>query len=374
LNLVDSAAHEPGAQAIRERFPVRGFGKWPRLVAVVLLTLLMPHLAGRIAVAIGPWLSSFDPENAFAWISVHHLVQLVATIGLIWLWSGSSLRPWGFNLNEVRTSLKWFGWFALFFSLGMLLFGILPMLVFHRLPTVSFNLNPRNVAGALGFYYLLSGLGEEPLFRGFVMTVLLVCWTREFKVGRLIMPVAGLWATLIFMLAHINFTLSPFRITQFLPQQQLFCLGLGLYYALAFYRTRSLLCPVLAHGFSNGIIWTLIYAATALANPQAGPKSLSGEATLNPDPPVPGQEVAVTYRVAGGPLVGATQVSLHYGLNGWKQTTDTRMSAAGDGKWNLTLKLPIDARQFDFVFTDGTRWDNHGGRDWHVRPRSASGP
>ena len=50
------------------------------------------------------------------------------------------------------------------------------------------------------------------------------------------------------------------------------------------------------------------------------------------------------------------------------------MSAAGDGKWNLTLKLPVDARQLGFVFTDGTRWDNNGGRDWHIRTRNARGP
>jgi membrane protease YdiL (CAAX protease family) len=353
---------------------MRAFGKWSRLLAALVLTLLLPILAGKIAWSIGPSLSSFDPENAFAWLWVHHLGQLLATIGLMWLWSSGSLRHWGFNLNEARTSLKWFGWFTLFCTLGMLVFGIVPMVLYHHFPDLSFSLNPRNVAGALGFYYLLSGSGEEPLFRGFVMTVLLVCWTRELKVGKLVMPAAGLWATLIFMLAHINFTLFPFRITHFSPQQQLFCIGLGLYYALVFYRTRSLLCPVLAHGFSNGIIWTLIYAAIALANPHAAHTSLSAEATLNPDPPVSGQEVAVAYRVAGGPLAGAAQVSLHYGFDGWRQTTDTRMSAAGDGKWNLTLKLPVDARQLDFVFTDGTRWDNNGGRDWHIRTRNARGP
>jgi len=176
------------------------------------------------------------------------------------------------------------------------------------------------------------------------------------------------------MLAHVNFTLLPFRITHFSPQQQLFCIGLGLYYALVFYRTRSLLCPVLAHGFSNGIIWTLVYATIALANPQATHKTLSGEATLSPTPPVPGQEVALTYRVAGGPLAGATQVSLHCGFDGWKQTADAPMSAIGAGKWSLAIKTPADARQLDFVFTDGTRWDNNGGRDWHIRTKNARGP
>jgi Starch/carbohydrate-binding module (family 53) len=63
------------------------------------------------------------------------------------------------------------------------------------------------------------------------------------------------------------------------------------------------------------------------------------------------------------PLRGL-EVSLHHGLGGWRQTTDIAMSVADDGKQDLTLKLPVDACQFDFVSTDGTRWDNHGGRDW----------
>ena len=352
---------------------MRAFGRWSRLLAVLVFALLLPILAGKIAGSISPWLSSFDPENAFAWISVHHLAQLAATIGLMCLWSRGSLRDWGFNLNEARTSLKWFGCFALFCTLGTLVFGIVPMLLYQHLPALGFRLTSRNVTGALGFYYLLSGSGEEPFFRGFVMTVLLVCWTREFKVGRLVMPAAGLWATLIFMLAHVNFTLFPFRITHFSPPQQLLCIGLGLFYALVFYRTRSLLCPVLAHGFSNGIIWTLVYAAIALGNPHPAHPSLPGAVSLNPDPPFPGQEVAVTYHVAGGPLAGATQISLHYGFDGWKQTTDTPMSAAGDDKWNITLKLPVDARLLDFVFTDGRRWDNCGGKDWHIPTRSARG-
>jgi len=34
---------------------------------------------------------------------------------------------WGFNFKEVKISLRWLGWFVLFFTLGTLAFGILPM-------------------------------------------------------------------------------------------------------------------------------------------------------------------------------------------------------------------------------------------------------
>lgn len=351
----------------RERFPVRSFGKGLRLVAALLFVLVIPQLAGRLAAWISPSLASVDPENVFVWLSVHHLAQLVLALGVMWLWGGDSLAQWGFNLKEAKVSLRWFGWFALFCTLGTLAIGILPMVLSHHFPDPGFSLNARNVAGRLGFHYLLSGSSEEPLFRGLIMVILLKCWTGEMKVGKVLMPVAGLWATLLFMLAHVNYTLFPFSITQFSLPQQLFCLGYGLFYAAALYRTGSLLCPILAHGVSNGIPYTLIYLTMALTNPPAAGTGSSGEVTLMPSPPIAGQEVTVTYLATSGPLAGSTQVSLHHGVGAWQHATDTPMLAADKDRWTLIVKLPRDARQFDFVFTDGTRWDNHGGQDWHVR-------
>ena len=356
-----------------ERLPFSSLGKGWRLLAALLIVLVVPQLAGRLAGQVSPFFSSLDPENAFAWLSTHHVIQLLLTIGAMWLWSSGSLKEWGFNLSEAKVSLRWFGWFALYCTLGMLFFGIAPMILFRHLPHLNFSLNARNVTGVLGFHYLLSGSCEEPLFRGVVMVILLKFWTGEVRLGKVGMPVAGLWATLLFMLAHINFTLVPFQITHFSVAQQLFCLGFGLFYAAAFYRTGSLLCPVLAHGFSNGIIWTLIYLAIVVTPAQASPKSLAGEASMNPNPPISGQEVTFTYRTANGPLAGSTRISLHYGFDGWKQTTDAPMAGA-EGVWTLTLKVPSDVCTIDFVFTDGVLWDNNNRQDWHARTQNTQGP
>jgi len=353
-----------------ERFPVRRFGPGLRLAAALLLMLAVTHLAGRLAERISQFCSALDPEHAFAWLWTHHLLQLSLTLGAMRLWSGASLQTWGFNLQEARVGLRWFGAFALYCTLGMILCGIVPMLWSHRLPQLGFTLNARNVVGTLSFYYLLSGTGEEPLFRGLVMLILLRAWPGEVRLGKVVMPVAGLWATLLFMLAHVNFALAPFRITQFSIPQQLFCLGFGLFYAAAFYRTRSLLCPVLAHGFSNGIIWTLIYLALALSPAPPAQLSRVGEPSITPNPPIAGQEVTITYRAANGPLTGATRLNLHYGFDGWNPTHDAPMAGTND-LWILTFQVPRTARMLDYVFTDGTTWDNHGGRDWHARTQRA---
>ncbi len=240
--------------------PTRLMHGFLALLAVLLVVQVVPQLASLAADRWSSLFSGIDPDGAFAWMWIHHSTQLVLALAIMAAWRRGALPRWGFNLLEWRTSMQWFGWFALYCTLGVVLFGVLPHLLRGTAPQFDFALSPRNIAGRLSFYYLLSGTGEEPLFRAFVMGVLLLSWRREFRLGRLVLPAAGLWATLIFMLAHVGYTLGPPTITNFSWPQQAFCLGLGLYYAAALYRTRSLLCPILAHGFSNGIIFTLMYA------------------------------------------------------------------------------------------------------------------
>ena len=76
---------------------------------------------------------------------------------------------------------------------GNLLFGIVPMVLSHHLPQLDYTLNARNATGVLGFNYLLSGTGEEPLFRGLVMVILLKSWTRLLRLKKITMP--GRWNT-----------------------------------------------------------------------------------------------------------------------------------------------------------------------------------
>jgi membrane protease YdiL (CAAX protease family) len=276
-----------------ERFPVRSFGKGGRLLMAFLAMLVIPQLDGRLATWLSPSLAPLDPDNVFVWLTLHHVSQFFLTLGVMWLWSGDSLRNWGFNLGEARVSLRCVGWFALFCTLGALAIEILPRLFSHRPPNLGFPINAPNVAAKLVFHYLLSGSGEEPLFRGLIMVILLKSWTGEVKLGKVRMPVAGLWATLLFMLAHVNYTLVPLRITHFSLFQQMLALGYGLFYAALFYRTGSLLGPILAHGLSNGIPFTLVYLSAILTQPQPiTPQGTGGAALLSS--PTAVQEMVVS--------------------------------------------------------------------------------
>jgi membrane protease YdiL (CAAX protease family) len=126
-------------------------------------------------------------------------------------------------------------------------------------PSFKYPLNARNVVGFLGFEYLLSGTGEEPLFRGFAIILLSQSWKHVFRIWRIEISLAGLIATALFMYAHIDLKFYPLEIANISWSQQVWALGLGLYYAIVFHKTKSMLCPVLSHGYSNGVIFTILY-------------------------------------------------------------------------------------------------------------------
>ena len=76
--------------------------------------------------------------------------------------------------------------------------------------------------------------------------------------------------------------------------------------------------------------------------------------------------MTLTYLPATGPLAGAKQINLHHGVNGWKESVDTPMRKTDDATWEVAIGLRPETRQMDFVFTDGSKWDNNSGLDWHV--------
>jgi membrane protease YdiL (CAAX protease family) len=76
-------------------------------------------------------------------------------------------------------------------------------------------------------------------------------------------PLAGLLAAAVFTLAHVSF-----RSMSADPRQLLLAFVLGIYYAVAYHRTGSLLAPVLAHNLVDGGIVTAEWLVTVLAFPE----------------------------------------------------------------------------------------------------------
>lgn len=107
-----------------------------------------------------------------------------------------------------------------------------------------------------------------------------------------------------------------------------------------------------------------VYVGDASGGPPGG-----DAVVVNPDPPVAGEPVTVSYDPAGGPLAGAGPIYLHYGFDNWNPVIapDSIMSwNALDELWEFTAPVSQSATQLDLVFNDGAgNWDNNGGQDWH---------
>jgi hypothetical protein len=89
-----------------------------------------------------------------------------------------------------------------------------------------------------------------------------------------------------------------------------------------------------------------------------------------PDPLAKGQNGTVIYDKAGGPLAGATTISIHYGFDNWASGTITDAPMAlnsATGKYEATIPMPLARSQFDCVFNNGAgTWDNNNSADWHL--------
>jgi hypothetical protein len=103
--------------------------------------------------------------------------------------------------------------------------------------------------------------------------------------------------------------------------------------------------------------------------PTPGGGGTPGQPTMSvwPQPPQAGQALTITYNPAGRPLAGSAQVFLHWGINGWQNiaSPSPALTPLGDGRFAVTISLPLNACSVNFVFHNGSgTWDNNAGQDW----------
>lgn len=206
-------------------------------------------------------LSHLDPDGAFIWPVVHHSIQLTLTLFCALLLS-IGFRELGFNINKREKSVALLKSFLAYFT-AFIVLGHLILFWTSPAPQWTSPLTTGNIVGELAFKALLSGTAEEPLFRGLVMMILYrsIPGTRRYFGIKL--SHAGTVATLLFTVAHIGLDPFTLQVTWISPIQLIQAFVLGVFYAVAFDQTKSLLTPILAHNYANlfltsiGMAWSL---------------------------------------------------------------------------------------------------------------------
>ncbi len=236
-------------------------GQRVSIMKKALATMLM-LLAFEASQFVTTWihpLTGILPEKfvqAHAWVGYydHHLVQLLFALACIAFLSRGKFSQYGLNFRNAKSSWRILGVFCLVCSVLVFFLNVAQPLFAHTRPTFDYAMTSTNVIGWLSFEWVFVGISEEILFQGLIQTYLSRTWRGVVTIGRLSIPTAGIATTIIFCLAHIGLFHPHFD----WPQQVL-AFGLGIYYSTVYYRTKSLLNPILAHNFSDGIIFTSLY-------------------------------------------------------------------------------------------------------------------
>lgn len=192
----------------------------------------------------------------------HHLAQMAIALVLIAILTRGRLRAAGLNLANARESARLLttGFFPVL--LLLLIAGHTIMPIIQGVPPERFagGIRAIDLMGVLVFSWVIVGLSEEIVFRGFFQTALAKFWHGSTVLFGVRVPIAGLLAATIFTIAHISF-----RTMSADPRQLVLAFVLGVYYAVAYHRTGSLLAPIVAHNLVDGSIVTAEWLVAELA-------------------------------------------------------------------------------------------------------------
>jgi len=233
-----------------------------QILYVLLLTAMLLGVPRLAAIAANQFdFAAIDPDGAFAWLSVRHIVQGLIILVLMVIISRVSNIRFGFGWGDRQV-----GWFyvrviALIF-LGYTVVSLIIILLTRSYPGFQYPLTARNIAGYLGFQALLTGPSEELIFRAFAMTMLSLMITGvvvpgDTGFGRVILKIFGgeisivnLIAAVIFGLAHMSFKFNPFSVS-FSTFQVIYATMLGLFYGVCYERSGSMIYPMIMHSIVN---------------------------------------------------------------------------------------------------------------------------
>ncbi len=202
------------------------------------------------------------------YVFVAYALQLALTVVALKLFVSNRLKDAGFNMNNRAQSvtslrhfmLAWTGILIVFYALALIVFP--PFLDYLRSfcpPDALYGV--KNAVGGS----VLPGLGEEPLYRSFVVLVLARHWQGDIRIGRLRVSHVSLLCGFIFMTAHVGYTFAPhFEIVHIDALQLTYTFVLGITWATVFEKTKSLFAPVLSHIWANFIQYVLAYVAVFL--------------------------------------------------------------------------------------------------------------
>ena len=125
------------------------------------------------------------------------------------------------------------------------------------------------------------------------------------------------------------------------------------------------------------------YRRAAFAEPAGEPQT--GWVIWEPEEPRRGQEISILYDARNGPLQGAQQIWLYWGVNGWAMPPQrpegsveqedgtsvwTPMDPLSEEIWWAVIPAGQEVEEVDFAFTDGSDRDDNLSQNWQITVHS----
>ena len=230
-------------------------------IVVIVLLFIFQQFASKVGNLIANLFNyrATDEYDIFAYVSVHHIVQMLIALLAILILTKKFKIDFGFSGGDKKLGLK----YLLVFTFAILIFTIISYGIryFSNQPVqYDYPLNVKNVLGTLGFQLLLSGTSEEVLFRALPIGIL-TFWSgsnKERKFTKLNISYEVIIAAVLFSVAHIRWTINPFSISMNYLQL-IYSFVLGIVYGKAYQESNSVIYPIIMHSISNVIMVGLGY-------------------------------------------------------------------------------------------------------------------
>ena len=138
------------------------------------LTIIFQQFASKVGHLIAScfdYYRAIDEYGVFAYVSVHHIVQMLIALLAIIILNKKYKIDFGFSLGDKKLGIK----YLLVFTVAVLIFTLISYGIrffSNQIIKYDYPLNVKNVLGTLGFQLLLSGTSEEVLFRALPIGIL----------------------------------------------------------------------------------------------------------------------------------------------------------------------------------------------------------
>lgn len=198
-------------------------------------------------------------STPLAWLFEHQVWQFGIGIAAITILSRGHLWSYGINSSDIRLSmsilLKFYA-VALVIILGLV---VVPLLASGEMPGYFFRMSRVDMVVWILYQWMATAVADEILFHGLFQTLLLKYWHEKIRVRSYEFPVVILFTSVAFAAGRVHVSVYGGYLVEYL-----LALLIGLYGGIVYYRTKSLLAPMLSQAFFYGLPFVVRFAFMAL--------------------------------------------------------------------------------------------------------------